>query len=67
MDEHLNFNECARTLADSGGRALGGLIPKIRNIKNICFGSFTKLFDACVASILDYGSEIWGLKKVQCM
>ena len=62
MDEHQNFNECTITLADSGGRALGGLITKIKKFKSLCFGTYTKLYDSCVASILDFGSEIWGLK-----
>ena len=30
LDEHLNFTSCINTLADSGSRALGALISKLK-------------------------------------
>ena len=33
LDEHLTFNEYAKTLADAGGRALSKIIGKFRNFK----------------------------------
>ena len=55
FDENLNFNSCVMALADSGGRAHGGLITKLRQLRNICFKTFTRAYDACIASILDKG------------
>ena len=65
FDENLNFRECAITLADSAGRALGSVISKFKSFKNIRFSTFTKLFDTTVWPILDYCSGIWSYKKHQ--
>ena len=34
LDEHLNFNSCINILADSGSRALGIDISKLKTLKN---------------------------------
>ena len=65
LDEHLTFEACSKTLADSGGRALGAIISKFKEYKDLGYKTFTKLFDACVAPVLDYGSGIWGKAKVK--
>ena len=65
FDENLNFTECATTLADSAGRALGSVISKFSSFKNIRFSIFTKLFDSTVWPILDYCSSVWSYKKHQ--
>ena len=44
MDEHLDFNDCTRTLADAAGRALGSVISKFKLLRNVGYQSFTKLF-----------------------
>ena len=33
LDQHLSFNDCVRTLADSGSRALGSVISKLKSLK----------------------------------
>ena len=60
LDECLNYKKCSSILADSAGRALGGIISKFKNLKDCGFKTFTKLFDAGVIPILNYGAEIWG-------
>ena len=55
-----NYGIMSLTLAESANRALGKLCSKFRTIKNMGFGTFTKLFDSCVAPIMDYCSAIWG-------
>ena len=60
MDEHMTFDKCSRILADSAGRALGGVISKGKTLRDCGYKTFTKLFDAGVLSILNYGAEIWG-------
>jgi len=59
LDEYLNFQECAQTLADSAGRALGSVISKFNAFKDIGFYTYTKLFDSSIWPILDYCSSIW--------
>ena len=59
LDEHLNFHKCSQILADSGGRALGGIITKFRSLKDTGYKTYTKLFDIGVVPVLNYGSEIW--------
>ena len=60
LDEHLTFVSCSKTLADSGGRALGAVISKFKQFKDVGYLTFTKLFESCVVPVLDYGSGIWG-------
>ena len=47
-------------LARSGSRALGQLISKTKANYDLDYKSFTKLFNACVVPVLDYGSGSWG-------
>ena len=53
-------HKCSSILADSAGRALGGVISKCKTLRDCGYKTFTKLFDAGVLSILNYGAEIWG-------
>ena len=61
--EKMNFQNNADTLSKAGGRALGGMISKIRPYKEIGISTFEKLFLNCVAPVLDYCSEVWGLQN----
>ncbi len=63
LDEHLTFNECVETLADSAGRALGGVIAKFKSMKNVGYQTFTKLFTSGVQPVYEYGAEVWGFNK----
>ena len=60
FDEHLDFDKCAKTLSDAAGRALGSIITKFKQFKNIGYKTFTKLYNSGVSSILDYGASVWG-------
>ena len=60
FDEYLTFELCARTLAESGGRALSSIISKFKQFKNVGYHTFTKLYDTGVNSIISYGASIWG-------
>ena len=57
LDEHLNFHKCSQILADSGGRALGGIITKFRSLKDTGYKTYTKLFDTGVVPVLNYGHK----------
>ena len=67
FNEKLNFQNNANTLAKAGGRALGGMISKIHSYKDIGISTFEKLFLNCVAPVLDYCSEVWGLRNYHCI
>ena len=63
FDEHLKFDICIRTLAESAGRALGSIINKFKSLKNVGYNTFTKLYKCGVMPIMQYGSSVWGFKK----
>ena len=67
LDEHLHFNSCINTLADSGSRALSAFISKLKTLKSTRYKTYTSLFDSQVVTILDYCFSIWGFTKAsQC-
>jgi len=63
LDAHLKFDMCINALADSAGRALGATISKFKAMKNVGYGTYTKLFNCGVKPIMEYGSSIWGSKN----
>ena len=67
FDEKRDFKKNAENLAKSGGRALGSVISKIHTNKFIGFLTYEKLFNNCVAPVLDYSSGVWGYKKHHCI
>ena len=60
LDEFMKYVKCSSLLADSAGRALGGIISKIKTLKDCGYKTYTRLFESGVLPILNYGSEIWG-------
>ena len=61
--EYLSFDKNAEALADSGRRALGALVSKLKKNNFMGYQTYTKLYNSCVIPVLDYGSEIWGFKQ----
>ena len=59
LDEHLTYKPATKLLANAGGRALGGVISKFKSFKDIGYDTYTKLFDNCIAPILEYGAGVW--------
>ena len=51
-----NFNLNAENLAKVGGRMLGSIISKLRNLKEFRIKTYEKLYSSCVVPILDYPS-----------
>ena len=60
FDEFLDFTYHSRLIAESGSRALGAVIAKFKSSKCMGYESYSKLYETCVQSILNYGAEIWG-------
>jgi hypothetical protein len=63
LTDTLDFTETANILAESAGRALGGLLNKAKALNGLTFNVFTKLYDTSVIPVMDYSSGVWGYKK----
>ena len=63
LDEHLKFERCVQTLADSGGRALGSIINKFKTLKNVGYRTFECMYNSGVKPILEYCCSVWGHVK----
>ena len=63
LSEHLNYSVTADVLASAGGRALGAVISKFHNYRNIGFSTFKKLYETSVVPVLNYAYEIWDYKN----
>ena len=63
LNEFLDFSVTSEALSQAANRALGALNSKVQVLKNIGFESYTKLYNACVTSVLDYCSSVWGFGK----
>ena len=57
--ENLLFSVHKEKVSAAGKRALGSIISKYMNNKDMTFPVYTKLFTSCVTPILDYCSEVW--------
>ncbi len=62
INEFLEFEVTASTLADAASRRLGVVIGKIKHLSDLRFETFEKLFTTGVVPIMHYGSEVWGFK-----
>ena len=58
LDEDLNFDSCTAALASTGGRALGTIISNFKELENVGYNTYTKLYNNGVAPILEY-SWVW--------
>ena len=57
----------AKAVAKSASRSLGLLTSKCKANGGFQFPTFTKLFDALVLSVIEYGAAIWGTKEYSCI
>ena len=58
LNEFLDLEITANILSDSAGRALGAIIAKTKNLKDLGFKTYQKLFNTGVLPVLNYGAEI---------
>ena len=65
FSEFLTFDHNREMLSTAGNRALGSLLSKYKSNKQMPFSVYSKLFFSCVAPVLDYGSEVWGMYKLK--
>ncbi len=68
LDEFLNYRKGVGLLADSGCRALSGIIiAKFKTFGNVKYDTFKKLFETGVVPIVDYCSGILGYNDFECI
>ena len=67
LNEFLDFNQTAKQVAKSAGRALGLLIAKSKAYGGMPYEVYTQLYDSMVDSIISYGSAIWGNREYTCI
>ncbi len=67
IDEHLDYQHIATMVAKAAGRALGLLIAKVKSYGGVPYDCFTKLYNALVQPIIDYGASIKGTKEYTCV
>ena len=63
MNEHIDIRYTVDCLAESAGRALGSVVTKMIKNGGFPYKVFSTLYDSCVASIVDYGSEVFGFEQ----
>lgn len=63
INEHLDFNFTMDMQADSAGRALSSVVTKMIKNKGFPFSIYSILYQACVCSVSQYGSEVFGFDK----
>ncbi len=67
IDEHLDYQYTATMVVKAAGRALGLLIVKVKSYGGVPYDCYTKLYNALVQPIIDYGASIWGTKEYTCV
>ncbi|MEW8547938.1 MAG: reverse transcriptase family protein, partial [Candidatus Thiodiazotropha sp.] len=67
LTEHMDYESMAKHVAKSANRALGLVIAKSKAFGGLPFGTFTKLYDAMVWSVISYGAAIWGNRQFSCI
>ena len=63
LTEHMDFVETANSQASAGARALGQIVGKTRSNQDLGYKSFSQLYHACVAPVMDYSIGCWNSSK----
>ena len=63
VNVHLNFEKSTEDLCEGAGRALSGIITKMIKNGGFPLNVYKILYESCVCSITDYGSEILGFNE----
>ena len=63
INEYLDFTFTAQVQADSAGRALSSIITKMIKNQGFPYNVYSILYQACVCSISEYGSEVFGFEQ----
>jgi hypothetical protein len=67
LNEFLDFDLTAKSVAQSASRALGLLIAKAKQMGGMPYNVFNKLYDSTVWPVISYTASIWGTKSYTCI
>ena len=67
LDEHLTFLDGCNMLSVLARRSLSAIIHKMRMLKGERYGTYSKLYDSCVAPILEYFAGICSSSDFECI
>ncbi|MEW8546023.1 MAG: reverse transcriptase family protein [Candidatus Thiodiazotropha sp.] len=67
LSEHLDYEKMAKNVCKAANRALGLVIAKCKTFGGFDFGTFSKLYDSMVWSVINYGAAIWGNRPFSCI
>ena len=63
FNENMDMAFMASEVAKSAHRALGLIVAKVKAAGGVPLDLYTKLYDACVQPIIDYGAAVWDQKS----
>jgi hypothetical protein len=63
LNENLDLEKIAKSVAKSAQRALGLLIAKHKALGGMPHDVFSKLYDALVSPVIEYAASIWGHRE----
>ena len=64
LDEFLQYKVGINNLVESASRATGAIIAKFKDLQNVHFTIFSKLYETGVIPILEYASEFGVLLNI---
>ena len=67
LNENLNFEKTTEELSEAAGRALGGIITKMIKNGGFPLKVYKTLYESCVCSVSDYGSEVHGFHQYESL
>jgi hypothetical protein len=67
LNSKMDMKETAKATIQSAGRALGLLMTKVKMYGGLPFKCYSKLYDALVGSIIEYGASVWGTENFKMM
>ena len=63
LDSKLNVKCMSDSVSKAGERALGSVINRIKKNGDVGYLTYETLYQACVATVMDYCGGIWGITK----
>ena len=67
LTDHLGYTKMANHVSKAASRALEFVIAKNKSFGGLPFGSFQKLFDSMVWSVISYGAANLGNRQFSCI
>ena len=62
-DWYLKNTVIANVLVEVASRAFGSVWNNVKEMKDLRYQTYTRLYESCVVPIADYGGAVWGYKN----